>query len=89
MVSAIDAAKRVLVSLLKTLAAAYGLTIGLARESSDTDVRSAYRKLSRKTHPDRGGKAEDQVALNSAFSAWEDALKNRENAGRKTWALQR
>ena len=56
MVSAIDAAKRVLVTLMRTLAGVYGVAFSLNRVSVDADIRSAYRKLSRKTHPDHGGK---------------------------------
>ena len=55
MVSETDRTKRALVSLLKTLAGIYAVTLNVTRESSDKDVSSAYRKLSRKTHPDRGG----------------------------------
>ena len=54
MVSETDRTKRALVSLLKTLAGIYAVTLNVTRESSDKDVSSAYRKLSRKTHPDRG-----------------------------------
>ena len=60
MASALDRAKRVLVTLLKSLATAYGLVLTLTRDSSDKDVRTAYRKVSLETHPDRGGGAEDQ-----------------------------
>ena len=75
MVSATDKAKRVLVSLLKTLAAAYSVTLKLTRESSDAEVRTAFRKVSRKVHPDQGGSVADQTALNSARDVWETALK--------------
>ena len=74
MVSAIDRAKRLLVSLLKTLAAAYGVALKLSRDSSDVDVRSAFKKVSRKAHPDKGGSIADQTALNSARDNWQDAV---------------
>jgi len=52
MVSALDQARRALVTLVRTLAAAYGVTIAsLSRNSPDKDLRAAYRKVSRKTHP--------------------------------------
>ena len=54
MVSAVDQAKRALVSLLKLLAAAYSCVLEVTRDSSDQEVKTAYRKLSKKTHPDRG-----------------------------------
>ena len=69
MVSAIDLAKRALVILLKSLAMSYGLELGLARDSPDNAIRNAYRKVSRKVHPDRGGDAEQQKALNRARDA--------------------
>ena len=47
MVSETDRTKRALVSLLKTLAGIYAVTLNVTRESSDKDVSSAYRKLSR------------------------------------------
>ena len=50
-VSAIDRCKRVLVSLLKTLAGIYSVTVNVTRESSDKDVSPAFRKLLRKTDP--------------------------------------
>ena len=55
MVSAVDSAKRALVSLIKRLAALYAVSLSLLRESPDSAVRTSYRKLSRKTHPDHGG----------------------------------
>ena len=60
MVSAIDSAKRVLVALLKTLAAVYSVTLSLTRESTEVEVRSAFRRVSKKAHPDHGGKVEHQ-----------------------------
>ena len=83
MPSAIDLAKRALVSLLRTLAAAYGVALTLTRDAPDKDVSGAYRKVSLKTHPDRGGKAEDQTALNNAHDAWEAAKKARKPRGGK------
>ena len=38
MVSAIDVAKRALVSLLKTLCGVYGIVLGVSRDSPDKDV---------------------------------------------------
>ena len=56
MVSEVDRAKRALVTLLRRLAAIHVLTLDVSRESSDGDLRTAYRKLSRKIHPDRKGR---------------------------------
>ena len=74
MVSSIDTAKRALVTLLKPLAGIYGLVVFLTRESSDKDLRSAYKKVSRKAHPDHGGLPEHQKALNTSRDAWEEVL---------------
>ena len=73
MVSGIDLAERALVSLLSRLAVLYSVVVGVTRETSDAKVRRAYRKLSKKCHPDRSGKREHQQSLNSGCSAWEDA----------------
>ena len=76
MVSALDKLKRALVTLLKTLATAYGLTVTLTRESPDKDVTAAYRKVSRRVHPDkRGGNGADQQRLNAAYQAWQDGVR--------------
>ena len=34
--------------------------MGKTRESADVEVRKAYRTVSKKAHPDKGGNAEDQ-----------------------------
>ena len=60
MVSAIDLAKRALVALLKTLAGIYSVNLNLTRDSSDNVVRSAYKRVSVRAHPDRGGREEHQ-----------------------------
>ena len=54
MVNNIDTAKRALVTLIKAIAVIYGLAAGLTRESTDVQVRAAFKKVSRKAHPDRG-----------------------------------
>ena len=73
MVSTLDAAKRVLVVLLRTLAATYNCAVGVTRDSSDAVIRKAYRTMSLKTHPDKGGAEEDQQNLNNAYQAWCEA----------------
>ena len=56
MVSASDLAKRALVSVLRNLFSLYSVAISISRDSPDSEVRTAYRTLSRKTHPDHGGR---------------------------------
>ena len=75
MVSAIDLAKRALVKQLKRLALVYKVVVTLDRDSSDAQVRTAYRKVSARTHPDHRGDEEHQKVINAAHDAWEDALK--------------
>ena len=45
-----------------------------ARESSDQEVKAAYRKLSKKAHPDKGGREADQKRLNGAYEKWQKEL---------------
>ena len=44
MVSLVDTAKRALVTLLKSLAAIYSVTVALTRDSADTEVRETERE---------------------------------------------
>ena len=74
MVSNIDTAKRTLVRLIKCIAAMYSVVILLTRESTDVEVRAAFKKVARKAHPDKGGTPEHQKALNAARDTWENAL---------------
>ena len=55
MPSEVDLAKRELVKVLRALAAKYKVTLSLTRESSNQDVDKAFRRVSLKVHPDKGG----------------------------------
>ena len=68
-------------TLLRSLAGIYGVVLGLTRESSEVEVRAAYKKVSRRAHPDRGGTPEHQTALNAARGAWEEALRGKTRHG--------
>ena len=81
MVSSVDIAKRMLVTLLKSLAGIYGVVLGLTRESTDTQVKAAYKQVSRRAHPDQGGEAKHQASLNAARDSWEDALRASKGRG--------
>ena len=83
MVNAVGLAKRALVMLLKEMAALYSLTVGVTRDSPDPAVRTAYRNVSVKTHPDHGGDADHQRQLNAAYSTWETAAKEKQAHGGK------
>ena len=56
MVSDVDLAGRALVTLLRQLAVAYSVVLTLSRDSpnAEAEVKTAYRKLLRKTYPDHG-----------------------------------
>ena len=45
MVSALERAKRALVAVIQSVAATYGLALGLTRDSLEQAVRTAYRKV--------------------------------------------
>ena len=84
MVSHLDRAKRALVTLLNQLAVLYKLVLGVTRDSTDTEARGAYKKLSRKCHPDRrGGSNEHQKALNLAHESWQKAKQAAEDCQKK------
>ena len=89
MVSNVDTTKRALVTLLKSLASIYLVVVGITRESSDVQLRSAFRKVSRRAHPDHGGTEAHQKALNAARDLWEEALKaGKDHGGPRRTALR-
>ena len=58
------------------------LRLTVRRESADKDVSKAFRKVSLKVHPDKGGNLGDFQKLSVANDTWKDALKNRGVPGR-------
>ena len=48
-------ARRALVKVLLTLAALYSLHLDVARDSADDVVTRAFRRVTLKVHPDKGG----------------------------------
>ena len=43
-------------------------TLGVTRNSTDSDIKSAFRKLAHKHHPDREGGSEERMkAVNEAY----------------------
>ena len=81
MPSAVDLAERELVKLLKSLASKCKLHLELSRDSSDNDVK-AFRKVSLKTHPDKGGDVADFQKLSATNNSWQDLCKNTAAPGR-------
>ena len=74
-------AKRALVSLLRSMAARYGVELACNRDSPDRDVLAAFRKVALKAHPDRGGSDVDQQRLSDVRASW-DALRKKAKPGR-------
>ena len=66
-------AKRAFIKLILALAASYTVSVLLTRESTDSQVVSAFRRLVKRAHPDKGGRTEDVQRLNSAKEEWEKA----------------
>jgi len=52
--------------------------LGVSEDASDTDVKKAYRGLSLRHHPDRGGDAEKFKELAEAYDTLSDASKRRQ-----------
>ena len=82
MPSAFTVLKRALVKVLQSLILTYGLQLQITRDSSDECLKRAYKRLSLKVHPDKGGSSADQQQLNDAYGAWIDGLKSNRSAGR-------
>ena len=89
MPSQADVAKRELVKVLRELAAKYSVSVSLTRESSNKDVEKAFRKVSGKAHPDKGGLLADFQKLSATNDVWQDLLKNAGSRGRPTQAEPR
>ena len=70
-VSKLTAARRAFIAVLKRLAQAYAVPLALTRESTDTLLLRAYKKLLLKVHPDKGGAVGDQQKLQDAKETWQ------------------
>ena len=55
----------------------YYKVLGVQESSNQDDIKKAYRKLSLKHHPDRGGDAEQFKKINEAYSVLGDKEKRR------------
>ena len=73
MPSVVALAKRALITALKSVARTYDVRVDLTQDSTDAAVRSAYRRVFRRAHPDKGGSAEHAQRLSGAKGAWEAA----------------
>ena len=82
MPSPLDCAKRALVKLLKVAASTHSLQTKLSRDSSDKDVAKAFRTVSLRAHPDKGGNEAAYQTLTEAYDSWQNLLKDRAGVGR-------
>ena len=74
--------RRVLfISAIKPMAGCDGVELHISRDSPDADLCSAYRKVSRRVHPDRSGNGEDPKCLNAAHEAWVEAVSTAKGRG--------
>ena len=48
-------------------------TLGVSRDSTDTEIKQAYRKLAKKYHPDAGGDQKRFAEISSAYDSIKDA----------------
>ena len=82
MPSVADLAKRELVKVLRELAEKYGVVLTLTRDSAHKDIETAFRKVSRRAHPDKGGLLADFQKLSATNDTWRELLKNVGTPGR-------
>ena len=88
MVFAVDLAKRAFIKVLLQLAVTYAVKLSLSRDSPADAVNSAYREVSLKVHPDKGGTDDQQTALNVARDVWETATAAAPYRGKKRKAAE-
>ena len=72
-VGPLQAAKRALVCALLAMAATYNVAITVDRDSSDDHITRVFRRVSARTHPDKGGLTRHAQELNAARDEWLDA----------------
>ena len=83
--SSLQHAKRSFVTVLLTIAAFYSVRLPITRDASDEDCTKAFKRVSLKAHPDKGGLLAHSQALNAANETWDKARRNntREREGPK------
>ena len=55
----------------------YYNTLGIPKNASEAEIKSAYRKMAMKHHPDRGGDEQAFKAVNEAYETLSDPEKKR------------
>ena len=66
MPSPLDVSKRALVALLRSLGLAFGCPVTVTRDSSEQQVKGAFRSVARKVHPDKPGGSQEEFKKPSA-----------------------
>ena len=64
--SAPSLAKRALVRLVWTLGTLDSVVVDVTRDSTDDEVKKAFKKVFLRAHPDKGGSVEHSQQLNQA-----------------------
>ena len=82
MPSAVDTAKREFVKLLRVLAQRYQLRLDVSGASSDKEVSKAFKKVSLRVRPDKGGEQTDFQRLSAANDTWQELVKRKGAVGR-------
>ena len=81
--SLVMVARRALVKLLVSMALTYGVALSVSRDSADSEVLKAVRRIMLKVHPDKGGNVGDMQKLQAAREAWDNARNSAKTNGRK------
>ena len=80
--SAVDTAKRALVKLLKAAASTHGLESKVTRESPDKAVTKAFRVVSLRAQPEKGGDNDGYQSVMAAYDTWQKLVKDKSEVGR-------
>ena len=57
--------------IILAMAHTYKIVMKVNRDSEEQEIMKAYRKVALKTHPDKGGKAEDFKVRQAAKEEWD------------------
>ena len=88
MASAFQLAVRAFLKVLLQLAQTYHLTLDITRDSEEHKFLQAFRKVAKKTHPDKGGNAIDFRRLQEVREQWERARTADRSWGRRWEKMQ-
>ena len=66
-------AKRAFVKVLLALATVCEVALKVTRDSSDAELTRAFRLVSLRAHPNKGGTTEHAQQLNAVKAAWAEA----------------